>query len=110
MLSGQLTFWQAAQILRYTPQHLRRVLWRYRCQGFAGLCDRRRAQPSPRRMPWGVTEQVLILYRKNENLRLSSPISQHYIGSLAGKKAAIRPPARVPNAEINCFFPQILCF
>ena len=64
VLSGQLTFWQAAHILRYTPRHLRRVLWRYRCQGFAGLYDRRRSQPSPRRMPWALAEQVLALYRE----------------------------------------------
>ena len=64
LLSKQLTFWQAAQILRYTPRHLRRVLWRYRCRGFDGLLDQRRSRPSPRRMPWAVAEQVLSLYRE----------------------------------------------
>ena len=64
VLGKQLTFWQAAQILRYTPRHLRRVLGRYRYKGFDGLLDQRRSRPSPRRMPWALTEQVLSLYRE----------------------------------------------
>jgi len=63
-VSKQITFWQAAQILRMTPRHLRRVLQRYRHDGFDGLCDRRKGRPSPRRVPWAVAEQVLCLYRE----------------------------------------------
>jgi hypothetical protein len=29
-VSGQITFWQAARILRMSPRHLRRVMQRYR--------------------------------------------------------------------------------
>jgi len=36
-VSGQITFWQAARILRMSPRHLRRVLQRYRQSGFDGL-------------------------------------------------------------------------
>jgi transposase len=61
-VSKQITFWQAAQILRISPRHLRRWYARYRVQGFAGLYDRRRGKPSPRRVPWAVVEQVLGLY------------------------------------------------
>jgi transposase len=64
VLSKRLTFWQAAQILRYTPRHLRRVVQRYRHYGFEGLYDRRQGRPSPKRMPWAVAEQVLSLYRE----------------------------------------------
>jgi transposase len=64
VLSKRLTFWQAAQILRYTPRHLRRVVQRYQHYGFEGLYDRRKGQPSPKRMPWAVAEQVLSLYRE----------------------------------------------
>ena len=64
VLSKQLTFWQAAQILHKTPRHLRRVLQRYQHYGFEGLCDRRQSRPSPKRMPWAVAEQILLLYRE----------------------------------------------
>jgi transposase len=63
-VSGQITFWQAAWILRISPRHLRRVLQRYRRSGFAGLLDRRKGRPSAKRVPWAVTEQVLRLYRE----------------------------------------------
>ncbi len=36
-LSKQITFWQAAQILRISPRHLRRLNARYHFQGFDGL-------------------------------------------------------------------------
>src|SRR5215469_11114776 len=64
VLGKQLTFWQAAQILRYSPRHLRRVVGRYQREGFAGLLDRRSSRPSAKRMPWAVAEQILTLYRE----------------------------------------------
>src|SRR5712692_573149 len=63
-VSKQITFWEAANILRITPRHLRRWYARYRAQGFDGLYDRRRGRPSPKRVPWAVVEQVLGLYRE----------------------------------------------
>ena len=36
VLAKQLTFWQAARILRYAARHMRRVVCRYRQEGFAG--------------------------------------------------------------------------
>ena len=63
-LSKQITFWQAARILRISPRHLRRVYDRYRRFGFDGLYDRRRRRPSQRRVPLAVVEQVLGLYRE----------------------------------------------
>ncbi|MHB8525076.1 MAG: ISNCY family transposase [Candidatus Acidiferrales bacterium] len=62
--SKQLTFWQAATILRVSPRHLRRLLDAYRRMGFDGLYDRRRARPSTRRVPVQIVEQVLDLYRE----------------------------------------------
>lgn len=50
-VSGQITFWQAARILRMSPRHLRRVLQRYRHSGFDGLLDRRKGRPSTKRVP-----------------------------------------------------------
>ena len=63
-LSKQITFWQAARILRISPRHLRRIYDRYRRLGFDGLYDRRRRRPSQRRVPLAVVEQVLGLYRE----------------------------------------------
>ena len=63
-VSKQITFWEAARILRMTPRHLRRLYWRYRHYGFDGLYDRRKGRPSPKRVPWAVLEQVLGLYRE----------------------------------------------
>jgi transposase len=63
-LSKQITFWQAARILRISPRHLRRIYDRYRRFGFDGLYDRRRSRPSQRRVPLAVVEQVLGLYRE----------------------------------------------
>lgn len=62
--SKQITFWEAARILRYTPRHLRRVIQRYQHYGFDGLLDRRCGLPSRKRMPFAVVEQVLCLYRE----------------------------------------------
>jgi len=63
-LSKQITFWQAAHILRISPRHLRRSYERYRHVGFDELYDRRTGRPSPRRVPLAVVEQVLGLYRE----------------------------------------------
>jgi transposase len=63
-LSKQITFWQAARVLRISPRHLRRIYDRYRRFGFDGLYDRRRSRPSQRRVPLAVVEQVLELYRE----------------------------------------------
>lgn len=64
-VSGQITFWQAARILRMSARHLRRVMQRYRREGFDGLLDRRQGRPSAKRVPWAVAEQVLCLYRES---------------------------------------------
>jgi len=63
-VSKQITFWQAAWILRISPRHLRRMMERYRRCGFDGLLDRRKGRPSAKRLPWAVAEQVLCLYRE----------------------------------------------
>jgi len=45
-VSKQIPFWEAARILGYSRQRLRRVLQRYRHYGFDGLLDRRRGRPA----------------------------------------------------------------
>lgn len=62
-ISGEYTWWQAADILGMSPRSVRR--WRYRMErhGYAGLIDLRRGVPSPRRAPVGEVQRIVGLYR-----------------------------------------------
>jgi transposase len=63
-VSGQMSWLDAADILRWSPRTLRRWRWRYEHYGYDGLFDRRRRRPSPRRVPLKSAERVLRLYRE----------------------------------------------
>lgn len=63
-LSGQIHWFQAAEILQMTPRNLRRWRERYEQWGYNGLIDRRR-RPSQRRVPMAQLEGVLRLYREH---------------------------------------------
>jgi len=63
-LAKKITWWQAAEILGLSDRQMRRWHWRYREYGYDGLIDRRVGQPSPKRVPLAVVEQVLALYRE----------------------------------------------
>jgi transposase len=62
-MSGQVSWWQAAEILGISDRSMRR--WRERLEenGYDGLFDRRRQAPSPKRVPLETVEEVLRLYR-----------------------------------------------
>lgn len=62
-LSGQMHWFQAAEILQMTPRNLRRWRERYEQWGYNGLVDQRRC-PSKRRVPAAELERVLRLYRE----------------------------------------------
>jgi len=62
-ISGQLQWWQAAEILGISCRSMRRWKQRYQQGGYDGLFDRRRRRPSPRRVPLATVKQVLGLYR-----------------------------------------------
>jgi len=51
-MSGEITWIQAAEIIGCTPRSVRRWLGRFARDGYFGLLDRRRGQPSPRRAPF----------------------------------------------------------
>ncbi|MEO6334237.1 MAG: ISNCY family transposase [Pyrinomonadaceae bacterium] len=55
---------EAAEILGYSPRHLRRVREKYKEVGFDGLIDGRLGRVSPRRTPVAIIEEVLGLYRE----------------------------------------------
>jgi len=63
-LSGKLTWLQAEEILGWRPRTLRRWRLRYQHQGYDGLWDRRRRQPSPRRAPVAEVTRIVRLYRE----------------------------------------------
>src|SRR6266700_2050852 len=63
-MAKKITWWQAAEILGISDRHMRRWRERYVEQGYNGLFDRRRGQPSRRRVPMATVEKVLALYRE----------------------------------------------
>jgi transposase len=60
----KITWIQAAEILGVSPRHMRRWKEKYERFGFHALFDGRRGRTSPRRVPSGVLEEVLRLYRE----------------------------------------------
>src|SRR5205823_3466514 len=50
-MAKQITWWQAAEIIGISDRHMRRWRERYEEFGYDGLFDRRRGQPSPKRVP-----------------------------------------------------------
>ena len=63
-MAKKITWWQASEIIGITDRSMRRWRERYEEHGYDGLFDRRRGQPSPKRVPLAVVEQVLGLYRE----------------------------------------------
>lgn len=62
-MSGELHWFQAAEILQMTPRNLRRWRERYERWGYNGLMDQRRC-PSRHRVPMAELERVLRLYHE----------------------------------------------
>jgi len=63
-MAKKITWLQAAHIARMSDRQMRRLRRRYETYGYDGLLDRRRGQPSERRVPLALAEQVLGLYRE----------------------------------------------
>lgn len=63
-ISKQLHWFEAARIAGLSPRQLRRLYYRYRIHGYDGLVDGRKGQPSRRRVPLAVLEEVFRLYRE----------------------------------------------
>src|SRR6266545_7324147 len=62
-MAKKITWWQAAEIIGISDRQMRRWQQRYEEFGYDGLFDRRRGQPSPKRVPLAQVERVLGLYR-----------------------------------------------
>ena len=63
-MSGQLQWYEAAEILGVSCRTMRRCKRRYQYNGYDGIFDRRRQQPSPKRVPMETAQKVLRLYRE----------------------------------------------
>ena len=63
-MAKKITWWQAAEILGFSDRHLRRIRERYEEFGYESMFDKRRGQPSPKRVPFATVEKVLALYRE----------------------------------------------
>jgi transposase len=63
-ISKQIRWFEAAKVLGLSGRQLRRLYYRYRTYGYDGLYDRRKGQPSPRRVPLTVAERIFALYRE----------------------------------------------
>jgi transposase len=63
-MAGSLKWWEAAEIIGVTDRTMRRWRERYQEHGYDGLYDRRKGQPSPKRVAMETVEQVLHLYRE----------------------------------------------
>lgn len=63
-IDGRLKWYEAAEILGISDRQMRRWKRRYEQRGYDGLFDRRRRQPSPKRVAVETVRQVLTLYRE----------------------------------------------
>lgn len=63
-MSGELHWFEAAEILGVSCRTMRRWKGRYQVYGYDGLFDRRRQSPSPKRVPMETVQKVLRLYRE----------------------------------------------
>jgi transposase len=64
-MSGQIHWFQAAEIIGVSCRTMRRWRGRYERHGYDGLYDHRRKRPSHRKVPLQLAERVLRLYREH---------------------------------------------
>src|SRR3982750_565279 len=63
-MAKKITWWQAAEIIGVSARTMRRWRERLELHGYDGLTDRRKGLVSPKRVPLGMCETVLGLYRE----------------------------------------------
>ena len=103
--SGQIQWWQAAEIIGVSVRSMRRWKERYEQHGYDGLFDRRRQQPSPQRVPLATLERVLRLYRERYfdfNVRHFHEVlhAEHAVTlSYSWVKQALQTAGLVPRAR-----------
>jgi len=63
-MAKKITWWEAAEIIGVTDRTMRRWRERLDAKGYSGLVDRRKSQPSDKRVPVAKVEEVLRLYQQ----------------------------------------------
>ncbi len=63
-MSGEITWMQAAYVLRMTPRNIRRLRAAYEDHGYDGLIDRRCRRPSEKKADGKEVTRILRLYRE----------------------------------------------
>lgn len=63
-MAKKLTWWEAAEIIGVTDRTMRRWRERLDTEGYSGLVDRRKSQPSDKRVPVQKVAEVLRLYQE----------------------------------------------
>ena len=63
-MAKKITWWSAAEIIGVTDRTMRRWRERLEVDGYSGLADRRKGQPSDKRVALATVEEVLRLYRE----------------------------------------------
>jgi transposase len=102
-LDGRISWVQAAEILGLSPRQVRRWRERLETDGYDGLFDRRRRQPSPKRVPVATLTEVLTLYRTrygdfNVQHFHEKLTTEHHIGlSYSWVKRALQAAGLVPR-------------
>src|SRR5215472_3368045 len=103
-LAGKLTWLQAADILDRSPRSIRRMRLKFEMAGYAGLFDRRRQTPSPKRAPVAEVQRLLALYRERYqgfNVRHFHQLARREHGvhfCYAFVKKACTPPGWWPSS------------
>ena len=103
--SGQIQWWQAAEIIGVSVRSMRRWKDRYAQHGYDGVFDRRRQQPSPQRVPLATLARVLRFYRERYfdfNVRHFHEVLQaEHAGTLSYSwvKLALQTAGLVPRAR-----------
>lgn len=104
-MSGQVSWWQAAEILGISDRSMRRWRERLETNGYDGLFDRRRHAPSPKRVPLETVEEVLRLYRTryadcNVQHFQELLVEQHHVTlSYSWVKRALQTAGLVPRGR-----------
>lgn len=83
-ISGELSWFAAAEILQMTPRNLRRWRERYERWGYNGLVDQRRC-PSKRRVPMAELERVLRLYPSGTPALMAGIFTRSFGASMASR-------------------------
>src|ERR1700730_3119573 len=63
-MAKKILWWEAAEIIGVTDRTMRRWRGRLETDGYSGLVDRRKSQPSDKRVPLATAEEVLRLFQE----------------------------------------------